>query len=244
MRKQGFGGYKLLQSYTPLKWCGLDFSLVLDSKGHALNHCDPCASYLEWLWTRPSDGHSTVSHFNLPCMLPDKGPVSNVAVYDSISLPIPDVPPPYCLPKCAKTHELSQHWELREVMHIICQCLGNLPLREMWRGLIWQTFHFNQWNYLKASHNAREWIWHSSTQFLSPGHANFPSLSHHVRCHGSSLGGRKIKEESVLISSGTRYKISQTENQRLEAVLSRARFPETALPCSSPLPLALVVQQK
>ena len=140
--------------------------------------------------------------------------------------------------------QLSQHWELKKMMHTICQCLGNYIPCEMWRGLKWQTFHFDLWNYLKVSHNdAREQIWHSSTQFLSLGHAN-PSLSHHIHRHGNSLSRKEVKEESVPISSGTRCKISQTENQSLEAVHSRAWFPKTALPCPSVLPLVLVVQWK
>ena len=42
MRKQGFGGYKLLQSYPPCKWWSLDFKVVLDSNVHDLNYCASC----------------------------------------------------------------------------------------------------------------------------------------------------------------------------------------------------------
>lgn len=62
------------------------------------------------------------------------------------------MPSPYFLPKCAETYKghnchstgNSGWW------CTICQCLGNFPLSERWRGLTWQTFHFDLWHSSEA----------------------------------------------------------------------------------------------
>lgn len=151
---------------------------------------------------------------------------------------------PYFLPKCAKTykgrtcHSTGNYgWQCT-----ICQCLGNFPRSEMWKGLTWQTFHFDLWHNSKASHNdTREQIWHSPPQFLSPGHANSPSVSHNSHAHAIPCVRGKQRKSLCLFLPGTRYKISQADNQSLRTVHSRAWFLETALPCSFLLAPTLAV---